>query len=137
MAYYTTRNTRTRNNRTQNTHGNTSRTPQKNRTLHSVRRTIAFKLEFSEHLESIFKKVGRNVNPFLRTLPYKNFEKRCIFMNFFYATVGFTIAYSRAVDAVTSLMELQENCEKKHYFWLQKKNQEWKVCNIIYIWKLH
>ena len=45
-------------------------------------------------------------------------------MNFFYATVGFTIAYSRAVDAVTSLMELQENCEKKTLFLVAKKNQE-------------
>ena len=55
-------------------------------------------------------------------------------MNFFYATVGFTIAYSRAVDAVTSLMELQENCEKKHYFWLQKKIKNERYV-ILYIYE--
>ena len=55
-------------------------------------------------------------------------------MNFFYATVGFTIAYSRAVDAVTSLMELQENCGKKHYFWLQKKIKNERYV-ILYIYE--
>ena len=40
----------------------------------------------------------------------------------------------RAVDAVTSLMELQENCEKKHYFWLQKKIKNERYV-ILYIYE--
>ena len=43
---------------------------------------------------------------------------------------------SRAVDAVTSPMELQENCKKKKIFGCKEKSRI-KVCNIIYIWKLH
>ena len=51
------------------------------------------KLKFNKHLESIFKKAGRNVNAFLRILPYKNFEKRQIFMNLLFTSqLFFTIA---------------------------------------------
>ena len=50
---------------------------------------VDYKLKFNEDLESIFKKAGRNVNAFLRILPYKNFEKRHIFMNLFFTSVAF------------------------------------------------
>ena len=54
---------------------------------------VDYKLKFNEHLESIFKKAGRNVNAFLRKLPHKNFEKRHIFMNLFFMSQLFvTIA---------------------------------------------
>ena len=33
------------------------------------------KLKLNKQLESTLKKEGRNVNAFLRILPYKNFEK--------------------------------------------------------------
>ena len=39
---------------------------------------VDYKLKFNEQLESILGKAGRNVNAFLRILPYKNFEKRHI-----------------------------------------------------------
>ena len=50
---------------------------------------VDYKVKFNEHLESVFKKADRNVNAFLRILPYKNFEKRCIFMNLFFTSVVF------------------------------------------------
>ena len=54
---------------------------------------VDYKLKFNEHLQSILKKEGRNVNAFLRILPYKNFEKRRIFMNMFFTSqLFFTIA---------------------------------------------
>ena len=54
---------------------------------------VDYKLKFNEHLQSILKKGGRNVNAFLRILPYKNFEKRRIFMNMFFTSqLFFTIA---------------------------------------------
>ena len=60
------------------------------------------------------KKAGRNVNAFYRILPYKNFEKRRIFMNFFYVTVGFyycplvRIICSRKMN--NKINHLQERC---------------------------
>ena len=50
---------------------------------------VDYKLKLNEHLENILKKASRNVNAFLRILPYKNLEKSSIFMNLF-----FTIALS-------------------------------------------
>ena len=53
---------------------------------------VDYKLKFNEHLQSILKKAGQNVNAFLRILPYKNFEKRHIFMNLFFTSqLSFTI----------------------------------------------
>ena len=90
MAYYKTRNTRTPNNRTENTRGrveqrntpvhqqNTSGISRKNGTLHDEEQLhliVDYKLTLNEHLESILKEAGRNVNTFLRIVPYKNFEK--------------------------------------------------------------
>ena len=48
---------------------------------------VDYKLKFNKHLESILKKAGRNVNAFLRMLPYKNFEKGHIHELVFHATV--------------------------------------------------
>ena len=92
MAYYKTRNTRKRNNGTGNTGGrveqrntpmhqqNTSGISRKNGTLHDEEQLhliVDYKLtlKLNEHLESILKEAGRNVNAFLRIVPYKNFEK--------------------------------------------------------------
>ena len=36
---------------------------------------VDYKLKFNKYVKSIFKKVGRNVNAFLKIMPYKNFEK--------------------------------------------------------------
>ena len=53
---------------------------------------VDYKLKFNEHLESILKKAGRNVNVFLRILANKNFEKRRMFMNLFFTSqLFFTI----------------------------------------------
>ena len=53
---------------------------------------VDYKLKFNEHLQSILKKAGQKVNAFLRILPYKNFEKRHIFMNLFFTSqLSFTI----------------------------------------------
>ena len=71
---------------------NTNGKPRNNGTLHDEEQlhlNVDYKLKFNEHLESYLKKAGRNVNASLRIVPYKNFEGRRIFMNFFYVTVGF------------------------------------------------
>ena len=44
------------------------------------------KIKFNEHLDSISKKVGRKVNALSRMLPYMNFEKRFILINFFFTS---------------------------------------------------
>ena len=65
---------------------NTSGISWNNGTLHKEEQlhlNVDYKLKFSEHLEGILKRAGRNINAILITLPYKNFEKRHIFMNCF------------------------------------------------------
>ena len=77
---------------------------------------VDYKLKFNEHLESILKKAGRNVNAFLRVLPYKNFEKRRIFMNLFFTSQLFLLYYcplawmfhSRKMN--NKINNLQERC---------------------------
>ena len=71
---------------------NINLTPRNKGTLHKEEQlhlNIDYKLKFNEHLESILKRAGQNVNAILRILPFKNFEKRHIFINFFYITVSF------------------------------------------------
>ena len=60
---------------------------------------VDYKLKFTEHLESILKKAGRNVNAFLRVLPYKNFEKKTHIHELpFYVTVVFTLLLPFSMD---------------------------------------
>ena len=71
---------------------NTSGTPRNNMILNDEEQlhlNVDYKLKFNKYLKSIFKKVGRNVNAFLKIMPYKNFEKDAYSWIFFYFTVVF------------------------------------------------
>ena len=137
-AYYKTRNTGTRNNGAWNTGGtgehrgivveqrntpehkhNTSGKSRNNKTLHEEEQlhlNFDYKLKFNGQLESILKGAGRNVNVLFRILSYKNFEKRRIFMHFFYVTVGFyyfplvRMFCSRKMNNKSS--DLQKRCQR-------------------------
>ena len=53
---------------------NTNGKPRNNGTLHDEEQlhlNVDCKLKFNEHLESFFKKAGRNVNVSLRIVPYR------------------------------------------------------------------
>ena len=74
---------------------NTSGISWNNGTLHKEEQlhlNVDYKLKFSEHLEGILKRAGRNINAILIILPYKNFEKRHIHELFFTSQLVFTIS---------------------------------------------
>ena len=87
---------------------------QRNTQEEQLHLNIDYKLKLSKHLERTLKKAVQNVNAFLRILLYQNFEKRSIFMNFFYVTVAFQyrplvrMFCSRKMNNKTN--HLQERC---------------------------